>query len=98
MAKEVINVGVVPNDGTGDPIRTAYIKCNNNFTELYGRLQSVPPTSPVGTAGDFAGMIAVGSNPLLPSFGKFYYCIGDYDGSSEIWKQVVGTTFDGSSI
>ncbi len=37
MAQQLINVGAAPNDGTGDPIRTAYIKCNDNFTELYGR-------------------------------------------------------------
>jgi plastocyanin len=35
MAKQVINIGSVANDGTGDPIRTAMIKSNDNFTELY---------------------------------------------------------------
>lgn len=35
MAKQVINIGSAPNDGTGDPIRTAFIKANENFTELY---------------------------------------------------------------
>lgn len=35
MTQQVINVGNLPNDGDGDPIRTAYIKCNDNFTELY---------------------------------------------------------------
>ena len=99
MAKEVINVGTVPNDGTGDPLRTAYIKCNNNFTELYARYQDIAPTSAVGTAGDRAGMIAIGTDPALTaSFGKFYYCYADYDGSTEIWRQVAGTMFDGSSI
>ena len=34
MAQQEINVGAAPNDGTGDPLRTAYIKTNNNFTEL----------------------------------------------------------------
>lgn len=37
MAQQIINVGAAPNDGTGDPIRTAYIKCNENFSEIYGR-------------------------------------------------------------
>ena len=36
MAQELINVGAAPNDGLGDPIRTAFIKTNNNFTELFG--------------------------------------------------------------
>jgi hypothetical protein len=35
MAQEIINVGAAPNDGQGDPIRTAFTKCNDNFTELY---------------------------------------------------------------
>jgi hypothetical protein len=35
MAQQTIGVGSAPNDGTGDPIRDAFIKCNDNFTELY---------------------------------------------------------------
>ena len=35
MARQVINVGATANDGTGDGLRTAYIKCNDNFNELY---------------------------------------------------------------
>jgi hypothetical protein len=42
MAREIINVGSAPNDGTGDPIRQAYIKCNNNFSELYSFRQADP--------------------------------------------------------
>jgi hypothetical protein len=36
MAQQTINLGTVPNDGTGDPLRTAMDKVNDNFTELYG--------------------------------------------------------------
>jgi hypothetical protein len=35
MAKQTINIGSVANDGTGDPLRTAFDKVNQNFTELY---------------------------------------------------------------
>jgi len=35
MAKQTINIGTAPNDGTGDPLRTAFDKVNDNFTELY---------------------------------------------------------------
>jgi hypothetical protein len=35
MAQELINIGVTADDGTGDTIRGAGIKINNNFTELY---------------------------------------------------------------
>lgn len=35
MAKQSVDVGTVANDGTGDPLRTAMVKINENFTELY---------------------------------------------------------------
>lgn len=35
MAKQTINIGTTANDGTGDPLRTAFDKINDNFTELY---------------------------------------------------------------
>jgi len=35
MTQQVIDVGNVANDGAGDPLRTAFIKTNANFTELY---------------------------------------------------------------
>jgi hypothetical protein len=35
MAQQIINIGTTANDGTGDPLRTAFDKCNDNFTELY---------------------------------------------------------------
>ena len=38
MAKNTINVGSVPNDGTGDPLRTAMQYINTNFSEIYTAL------------------------------------------------------------
>ena len=35
MAKQTISLGTAANDGTGDPLRTAFTKTNANFTELY---------------------------------------------------------------
>lgn len=35
MVKKVINVGVEGNDASGDPIREAFIKTNENFNEIY---------------------------------------------------------------
>jgi len=57
MAQQTINVGASPNDGTGDFVRDAFIKTNDNFTELYGAGgASVNPTSgivPYNNAGVF---------------------------------------------
>jgi hypothetical protein len=81
MAQQLINVGASPNDGQGNPIRTSFIKCNQNFSELYARAQTTPPPTLVGSVGDFAGMYAYDST-------YFYYCFANYDGSSVIWAQV----------
>ena len=35
MAKQIINIGASANDGTGDPLRNAFDKVNDNFNELY---------------------------------------------------------------
>ena len=35
MAKQIINIGATPNDGTGDPLRDSFDKTNDNFDELY---------------------------------------------------------------
>ena len=38
MAQQSINIGSAANDGTGDPLRTAFDKINDNFTEIYTEL------------------------------------------------------------
>lgn len=51
---EVINVGTAANDGTGDPLRTAFEKVNNNFANLwatgYNTLEAI-------TIGNTAGQL-----------------------------------------
>jgi len=37
MAQQNINIGSSANKGDGDPIRTAFTKVNENFTELFAR-------------------------------------------------------------
>lgn len=38
MARNILNNGTVANDGTGDSLRDAIDKINNNFVELYNKL------------------------------------------------------------
>ena len=79
MAKEIIDIGTVANDGTGDPLRDAMIKSNDNFTELYDKdLDSVIV---VKVAADFGvidstkvyfldGVVDMGSTSIeVPSTG-----------------------------
>lgn len=52
MAKQTVNIGTIPNDGTGDVLRTAFDKLNDNFDEVYaftGGAQYVDGTYTVGS-------------------------------------------------
>jgi hypothetical protein len=49
--KQVVNIGVVPGDGTGDTLRNAMDKINDNTTELYDA--AVEPTAFYFTGRDF---------------------------------------------
>lgn len=86
MAQQIINVGATPNDGAGDPVRTAFTKCNNNFSQLYSRVQVAPPTTAVGEIGDEIGMYAFDAN-------WFYICIADYNGTTPIWRRAAVATW-----
>jgi len=35
MARQVLNIGATPNDGSGDTLRVASEKSNDNFSEIY---------------------------------------------------------------
>jgi len=78
MAKQTINIGQSANDRTGDSLRSAFNKINDNFSEVY--VQNVP-ASPAGTQGDERGMIAIDENYL-------YVCVADFDESTVIWKRI----------
>jgi hypothetical protein len=42
---QTINIGDAPNDGNGDPLRTAFDKTNQNFVELYSNMLVVDSPS-----------------------------------------------------
>jgi hypothetical protein len=52
MAIQTINIGVVANDGTGDDLREAFVKVNNNFAELEARTPESTTASNLGTPGE----------------------------------------------
>tara|TARA_B110000977_G_scaffold125413_1_gene160596 strand:- start:2156 stop:2416 length:261 start_codon:yes stop_codon:yes gene_type:complete len=84
MSQQLISTGGSPNDGTGDALRVAFTKSNNNFTELYSRIRNTVPVTNIGSVGDVAGSIAYDSVYV-------YVCFADYDGSSVIWGRVSTT-------
>jgi len=52
MAVQLINVGNIANDGTGDDLREAFIKINQNFEELDLRDDEQTTASNLGTIGE----------------------------------------------
>jgi plastocyanin len=53
MAKQIINIGASANDGTGDPLRNAFDKTNDNFNELYFALGGNSVTTLFDGSGNF---------------------------------------------
>lgn len=61
MTKQVLNRGAIANDGTGDTLRTASLKINQNFTEIYTKLGDGNVLSP-NVDIDSTGIIFEGSS------------------------------------
>jgi hypothetical protein len=72
MARQTINVGATANDGTGDGIRTAYIKCNDNFKELFDTtitpIKIVNGTSNIAVANNANVTISVAGSANVVTF------------------------------
>ena len=50
MAQQSISLGTSANDGTGDTLRDAGQKINDNFTELYGDYISISALQSIAAA------------------------------------------------
>jgi hypothetical protein len=64
MAKQTINIGTAPNDGTGTPLRTAFDYCNLNFTELYTAVGPSGNNIVVPGSATITGDLTVDTNTL----------------------------------
>jgi hypothetical protein len=73
MAKQTINVGTTANDRTGDPLRTAFTKINQNFTELYNVDANTVIISDITDLTDTSNLLFSGNyddlanTPFIPS-------------------------------
>ena len=67
MAKQTINIGTTANDGTGDPIRDAFDKVNDNFTELYsddaGDVNSIVAGTAISVSSATGNVTVTNSSP-----------------------------------
>lgn len=67
MSQQIINTGALPNDGEGDPLRTAFTKINNNFTELYSISSAEGPNGAIQYNLVTTGSGATGNTELTGS-------------------------------
>ena len=72
MTRQVINIGASPNDGSGDPLRVAFEKINNNFAELYGFSgnNAAPPDGSVQFRASNSMTAIAYSNGIWVVFGQ----------------------------
>ena len=65
---EIINIGALPNDGSGDPLRVAFGKINNNFANLFSTSIS---TETVYTVGNVANQVIFETTANTFTMGNF---------------------------
>lgn len=77
MAKQEINIGINPNDGTGETLRSAGQKINDNFSELYAIVgaggeitfvNSITPGPGVSVSTTTGDVVITNTAPYIPSF------------------------------
>lgn len=61
MAKQTIGIGAAPNDGTGDTVRDAFDKVNDNFNEQYSALHTFTSNNVTVANNIFIGNSTVNS-------------------------------------
>lgn len=108
MAKQIVNIGTVPNDGTGDPLRSSFEKVNSNFDELYGQTGFGSYVDGIYTVGsplvitantdtDLPNRATTRIESQLPNYIPFYYYAQLLTVSSVTGVFVVGETVTGGT-
>lgn len=73
MAQQLVTVGNVAGDGTGDQLREAFTKINENFTELYsGNVQVTAANVQVYTVAGRTGNIVLNVNDVSQAAAQSY--------------------------
>ena len=67
MAYQTVNIGSSANDGTGDQLRTAFDKINDNFSEVYTELGGTSLSNVSITANTISTDDANGSLTIAPN-------------------------------
>lgn len=77
--QEIINIGTLPNDGEGDPLRVAFAKINNNFSNLFPTVINTSSSYSVGTT---PGQLIFETPANTFTMGQLYVYAADPTGNS----------------
>lgn len=83
MAKQTIDIGSSPNDGTGDTIRQSFNKVNDNFTEVY----PVQTTSDPTVNDDSDSNYQVGKMWINTATEDVFICVDNTVGAA-VWAEI----------
>jgi len=94
MTRQIVNIGQSSNDKSGDPLRTAFNKINNNFTELYSGLPalSIGATLPVGPVAGQQWWNSVDGNSYIYYSGAWVPSTSTVALQTNNVRSVVGNT------
>ena len=93
MAQQNLNVGAVSNDGTGDTLRNAFIKTQDNFTELYTTKQDTlvagfgDTINPYGSKTANTFLAAPNGTNGVPTFRAIVAADLPEDATPKIWAK-----------
>jgi len=108
--QQIINIGAAPNDQQGDPLRVAFGKVNNNFSNLFATFVN---TSDTTTTGNVAGQVIFQTSANTFTQGEFFIRSSNPDTSdsqniqlsaqlsndgTQIAFSGFGTTFFGNAV
>lgn len=108
--QQIINIGTLPNDGEGDPLRVAFSKINNNFSNLFSTFVN---TSLSYSVGNTAGQVIFETPANTFTMGQIYIYTADSETDSsqaiQLFAQLnqtaddvkftgYGTTFFGNAL
>lgn len=82
--QEVVDIGAAPNDGTGDPLRTAFSKINNNFANLFAT-STLPSTA--NTSGNAPGQLIFSTNAA--NFYQAQFSVRSTDSSANSQSVII---------
>lgn len=76
MAKQTINIGTMADNKSGDPLRTAFTKINDNFNEVYAGLSSGNTVAKTGGV-NLGGAVALDLTKSINKLTAGYYTLAN---------------------